>query len=278
MIRFRALSLLAFAGVGSALSCGKSEDPFDNVGSSGAPAGTSGVGAGSAGRGGAGSAGVAQAGAIASGGSQAAGKGGGGTGGGGSGGSAGKGNTTGGNGASAGAGNGGAGGVAATGGAGDGGADGELCGGNVCGPAEFCCGPAECGTCAPLLTGPNCPMTCGSAGASGSGGQPSVCQEDCAASGFKCCDGACINPANDVENCGECGTRCTGPARYCDNGTCGEPECDSGTSCGGGEQCCGEECCDGGQLCCVVPGGPPQPPRCVDPVDATCPVGCPTCP
>lgn len=267
MIRFRAVSLLVFVGVGGALSCGKSdEEPFESGGSSGAPGGKGGA----SGRGG--SAGAAQAGTLASGGVQAGGDGGAGA-------APGKGGSTlGGNGGTAGVGTGGAGGDAATSGVGNAGASGEPCGGTTCGPSEFCCGPAECGTCEPAGTEPNCPMTCGEAGAGGSGGRPSACDEDCEASGFECCDGVCVNTTNDIENCGECGVRCAGPVRYCDNGSCGVPECASGINCGAGAQCCGAECCGAEQLCCVVPGGPPQPPRCVEAMNGTCPRGCPTCP
>ena len=266
MFRFRAVSLLVFVGVGSALSCGKSdEDPFESGGSSGAPGGKGGA------SGGGGSAGAGQAGTLASGGVQAGGEGGAGA-------SAGKGGTTAaGNGGTAGVGTGGAGGDAATSGAGNAGAGGELCGGTSCGPTEFCCGPAECGTCEPLSSELNCPNTCGEAGAGGSAGQTGVCEEDCVAGGFECCDGVCVNTSNDIENCGGCGIRCTGQVRYCDNGNCGAPECAAGINCGTG-QCCGAECCGDGQLCCVVPGGPVQPARCVEPANGTCPRGCPNCP
>lgn len=38
----------------------------------------------------------------------------------------------------------------------------KLCGGQVCGPNEWCCGPAECGWCAPNGTLPPCLAECSS--------------------------------------------------------------------------------------------------------------------
>ena len=55
-----------------------------------------------------------------------------------------------------------------------GGGGGESCGGQICGQDEFCCGPPACGNCRNILTGPNCPTSCGgsggNAGRGGSGG------------------------------------------------------------------------------------------------------------
>ena len=52
-----------------------------------------------------------------------------------------------------------------------GGGSGESCGGQICGQNEFCCGPPACGNCRNILTGPNCPTSCGgSKGAGGAGG------------------------------------------------------------------------------------------------------------
>jgi hypothetical protein len=57
---------------------------------------------------------------------------------------------------------------------GTGGGGGDLCGGQICGANEFCCGPPACGSCRNILTGPNCPTSCGGAGGNagtGNGGQ-----------------------------------------------------------------------------------------------------------
>src|SRR5262245_37556557 len=43
---------------------------------------------------------------------------------------------------------------------------------------------------------------------------------------FTCCGTSCVNPQNDIKNCGLCGITCLGPDPYCDHGNCGEPPCD----------------------------------------------------
>ena len=43
------------------------------------------------------------------------------------------------------------------------------CGDDVCSSDEWCCGPAECGTCFPLGTDPPCPVECPGSGGSGGG-------------------------------------------------------------------------------------------------------------
>jgi len=66
------------------------------------------------------------------------------------------------------------GGMKATGGSsgvGQGGSSGVTCGGKICDSNQFCCGPSECGTCANILTGPNCPVAC-SASSCGPSGAP----------------------------------------------------------------------------------------------------------
>jgi hypothetical protein len=88
---------------------------------------------------------------------------------------------------------------------------------------------------------------------------------------------------NDVDNCGACGNKCTGANPYCDNGTCGSlPACmlPAGTTCNAaGAFCCGTFCCTGGQLCCTVDSNVAMVnPQCADPVNGTCPIGCPGCP
>ena len=117
----------------------------------------------------------------------------------------------------------------------------------------------------------------------GTGGSPAGTGglQDCSpacAGGLVCCNGVCVNEGNDIKNCGSCGTVCEGASPFCDNGTCGDPPCDSTTVCAGTTTCCGSECCDLGMLCCVVPAGPVGPPECVAPNDrGTCEPGCPEC-
>ena len=98
----------------------------------------------------------------------------------------------------------------------------------------------------------------------------------CSARGLGCCNGSCVNLTNDINNCGTCGTACTGTNPFCNNGTCGTPPC-TGATCGGGQFCCGGGCCTTGQLCCNVPGPVTGGPQCATPVNGTCPVGCPLC-
>jgi len=95
--------------------------------------------------------------------------------------------------------------------------------------------------------------------------------------GYTLCNGYCVNAGNDILNCHTCGTVCPGPNPYCDNGTCTQAPCDGG-ACQGGMFCCGSSCCTAGQLCCDVPSNLPTYPQCTDPVNGTCPKGCPVCP
>jgi hypothetical protein len=111
----------------------------------------------------------------------------------------------------------------------------------------------------------------GGAGGSGTGD----CAPECEV-GFLCCDGACINPANDILNCGGCGATCDQDQPFCDDGTCGSAPCDAGAPvCLATQFCCGSNCCELDQLCCVVQAGPVGPPSCYDPVGGTCPKGNP---
>lgn len=111
-------------------------------------------------------------------------------------------------------------------------------------------------------------------GGAGIGGGTGDCTPACGI-GLQCCNGTCINPANDINNCGGCGGSCDSDQPFCDNGTCDTPPCDGGTTCIGTTFCCGSNCCELGQLCCVVQAGPVGPPSCYDPVDGTCPIGSP---
>ena len=95
--------------------------------------------------------------------------------------------------------------------------------------------------------------------------------------GYKLCNGYCVNDNNDIHNCGGCGTVCQDTNPYCDNGHCTTAPCDGG-ACSNGILCCGSDCCTAGQLCCDVPSNIPTFPKCTDPVNGTCPVGCPMCP
>jgi hypothetical protein len=82
--------------------------------------------------------------------------------------------------------------------------------------------------------------------------------------GFTCCDGACVNLRNDIHNCGACGNVCAAPNDYCDGQNCAPPPC--------------SPACTNGQLCCDVnTGGPSRGAMCTDPMNGTCPRGCPLC-
>jgi hypothetical protein len=98
--------------------------------------------------------------------------------------------------------------------------------------------------------------------------------------GFMCCNGACINPNNDILNCGGCGVMCMGTHPYCDGKCEAQPPCTGGVGCQGGLFCCGSACCQANQICCQVQGGAFFGPRCYDPTmsGGTCPLGCPMCP
>lgn len=267
----RASLAVALAGLGAVTSCGG--DSSDGSGASRAGAGVAGKG-GSGGVGGLTAGAGASAGSNASGGTESGGRAGRGSGGvSGAGVVAGRGGgAEGGSSAGVGAGSGSSG----DGGRADGGSGGDagsaasagLCAGKQCGDGEFCCGPQACAVCRSELASPVCPDACDV--------EP-ACEMDCAG-GFTCCGDACVNTANDIDNCGGCGIRCEGTFPYCDNGTCGTPSCNEDVECGNGEQCCAGACCSAGSLCCVVPGGPVAPPFCTEPAQGTCPAGCPTCP
>lgn len=114
-------------------------------------------------------------------------------------------------------------------------------------------------------------------GGIGQGGGTNDCNPACGA-GFTCCNGKCVNLANDIFNCGACGVTCPGPNPFC-AGMCMQAPCDNPQQClGTNGSCCGNACCKPGQLCCDVQGpGPAGGPACHDPVDGTCPLGCPLC-
>ncbi|HZF53855.1 MAG TPA: hypothetical protein VE093_34660 [Polyangiaceae bacterium] len=120
----------------------------------------------------------------------------------------------------------------------------------------------------------------GAGGAAGGGGQGSDCMEACAP-GLSCCSGKCVNLKNDIHNCGACGVACEEPNPYCNQGfTCLHAPClpETPPACDPGGFCCDNVCCKPDQLCCLVEGpGPFAGASCQDPVDGTCPVGCPTC-
>lgn len=95
--------------------------------------------------------------------------------------------------------------------------------------------------------------------------------------GRMCCSGECINPANDPENCGTCGTRCMGSTPYCNN-TCQPAPCsgNESTCAADGGTCCGSSCCGAGQLCCDMEGPVAGEAACYTPTtdQPTCPQGC----
>ncbi len=193
---------------------------------------------------------------------------------------------------------------------GSGGAAGVVgtCGGQICGIQDVCCGPAECPRCMNIPSN-LCPTTCGGAGGAsagrgggggsagrggagggsggrggasggsgGAGGGPMPCETDAVCQGFKCCAGVCVNPGNDVFNCGTCGNICSGAHPYCGNGTC-RPDWPCtlvGAACAEGPTCCGGACCTGTQICCTVTQGPTVT-GCFEPVNGRCPTGCSAC-
>ena len=109
----------------------------------------------------------------------------------------------------------------------------------------------------------------------GSNCDPSSCMAP-----MECCNGVCVAPYNDIFNCGGCGNVCVAPdgaQAYCDHGMCTSPPCSGGPVCDPPGYCCGSMCCGPGQLCCDVPSGVETGPRCTDPVNGTCPQGCPWC-
>jgi len=119
----------------------------------------------------------------------------------------------------------------------------------------------------------------GAGGGAGGAGGRRTCQNDGDCQGFKCCGGFCVNPGNDILNCGSCNNVCGGTRPFCSGGgTCatGWP-CDLvGATCGAGTTCCGSQCCTGAQLCCLLTLGPTFL-GCFDPVNGTCPIGCADC-
>lgn len=128
-----------------------------------------------------------------------------------------------------------------------------------CVPVEIACmGECPCGN--PGAGG----SPAGGAGGSPAGGAGTAgsgdCPEPCMPSGTTCCDGRCVNLGNDPNNCGGCGTSCGGDTPYC-AGTCQAAPCDP---------------CEAGQICCLIMAGPWFE-ECTEPVDGTCPVGCPEC-
>jgi len=105
----------------------------------------------------------------------------------------------------------------------------------------------------------------------------SMCDPPCP-SNLRCCGVTCIDPLNDVGNCGECGRICPGIGMYmipdrtsfCNLGTCGAPPCSQGW-CDAETLCCGTQCCSGAQICCHVPGPTGHTLQCIDPVGGRCP-------
>jgi hypothetical protein len=114
------------------------------------------------------------------------------------------------------------------------------------------------------------------AGSAEAGGD-SMCVPTCSA-GLRCCGVECINPLNDVRNCGQCGNACPGLGPYmlpdrtsfCNLGTCGPPPCSQGW-CDAETRCCGTQCCGGSQICCHVPGPTGPTLQCIDALSGRCP-------
>jgi hypothetical protein len=86
------------------------------------------------------------------------------------------------------------------------------------------------------------------------------------------CAGACVDLANDAQNCGACGHACP-PKQQCDRGACGMPAClVLGLICPNDHLCCGNECCPPWKMCCNVTGA--DAPTCVDLDAGACPSAC----
>lgn len=95
--------------------------------------------------------------------------------------------------------------------------------------------------------------------------------------GLTCCNGHCVNHDNDILNCHQCDQKCAANQKYCDHGLCSPPPCMNVACPANGSFCCGNACCKPGQLCCNIPMGVETGPKCTDPVNGTCPPGCPAC-
>ncbi len=109
----------------------------------------------------------------------------------------------------------------------------------------------------------------------GGGGDGGGCNPACTP-GRLCCSGACINPDNDPQNCGDCGVQCTGATPYCD-GSCKPLPCGlDAATCSNAGECCGLQCCNAGDICCKDEGPVGGNPTCYTPTPAqpTCPQGC----
>jgi hypothetical protein len=85
--------------------------------------------------------------------------------------------------------------------------------------------------------------------------------DQCPGQGLVCCQTTCANTSNDPQNCGGCGTACSGLSPMCIQGACAPATC--------------VPPCGAGLTCCDLPTPSPGPPRCA--VGATCPVACPPC-
>ncbi len=166
----------------------------------------------------------------------------------------------------------------AGGSSGQGGAAGSATGGSPTGGSPT--GGSSTGGSATGGTATGGSATGGSAGTAQGGGSSSCDNCNNTLSGFTCCDGSCRNLDNDPKNCGMCGKVCSGGTSMCQGGDCVAPPC-TAELCAPDASCCGAVCCAVGQLCCQIMHGGPSPaeptPECADPVDGTCPAGCPAC-
>ncbi|WP_437320044.1 hypothetical protein [Sorangium sp. So ce385] len=112
--------------------------------------------------------------------------------------------------------------------------------------------------------------TTSAGGEGGAGGVACTCD-----AGLSCCGPACVNLANDPQNCGTCGTRCP-DEQACIQGECKDP-CDPNFGCEEGI-CCGVECCLGGTICCDYGTSAEAPDlHCQQPENGTCPLACTGC-
>lgn len=115
-------------------------------------------------------------------------------------------------------------------------------------------------------------------GATGGGGGATdggACSPACGI-GRECCNGQCVNTANNPLHCGACGVVCGGATPYCDGACVATPCAMDAGACTGGGQCCGSQCCAAGDLCCRVEGPVSGFSGCHTPtlMEPTCPMGC----
>ena len=92
-------------------------------------------------------------------------------------------------------------------------ADGDCGAGSYCSAAHVCkpCGLSDAAHCGTAATSAGCSVC--------SGAQP-VCSAGACTCPNTVCGNACVNLSTDPDNCGTCGSPCTGPTHQCISGAC----------------------------------------------------------